>query len=157
MMQFDHTGSSQTTEAQAKNNRRMELEVKNHAGNYDFNPMPNHRPFIDKDPSGKSLKEPGTKGDLGKAPVLTGAIQYFPRALRAVSEVSEIGARKYSWSGWSSVPKGIRRYGDALARHLLYEAIDGETDPETGVLHASQVAWNALARLELILREKENG
>jgi hypothetical protein len=157
MMQFDHTGSSQTTEAQARNNRRMELEVKNHAGNYDFNPMPNHRPFIDKDPSGRALKEPGTKGDHGKSPVMQGVLQYFPRALLEIGRVSERGAEKYSWRGWEKVPNGKIRYGNALVRHIILEDIDGDFDSETGLLHAAQEAWNALARLELILREKENG
>jgi len=38
----------------------------------------------------------------------------------------------------------------------LQENIDGPFDVETGLLHAAQEAWNALARLELILREEEN-
>lgn len=108
----------------------------------------------DKDPSGKSLKEPGTKGDLGKSPVTRGCLHYFPRALKATSELSAIGAKKYSWKGWETVPDGINRYGDGLGRHEL--AIEGDytrRDPDTGVLEATAVAWNALARLELILRE----
>jgi len=108
---------------------------------------------MDKDPSGKDLKQPGTKGDLGKSPVLQGAFQYFPRALDAVAKVSEFGANKYSWKGWEQVPDGINRYGNALCRHILQETIQGEYDRETGMLHAAQEAWNALARLELILRE----
>jgi hypothetical protein len=28
-------------------------------------------------------------------------------------------------------------------------------DPDSGLLHAAHTAWGALARLELILREKE--
>lgn len=114
-----------------------------------------HRP-TESDPNGLDLKTPGSKADYGKAPVLQGAFQYFPRALRAVSLVSQVGARKYSWKGWESVPDGINRYGNALGRHILDEAIDGPIDKDTGLSHASQQAWNALARLELILREKEN-
>jgi hypothetical protein len=37
---------------------------------------------------------------------------------------------------------------------LLQENYE-EYDSDLPVLHAAQVAWNALARLELILREKE--
>lgn len=110
----------------------------------------------DKDPSGKTLKEPGTKGDLGKSPVTRGCLHYFPRALKAVAGLSCIGAEKYSWKGWETVPDGINRYGDAVGRHEL--AIEGDysrRDPDTGVLEATAVAWNALARLELVLREKE--
>jgi len=110
----------------------------------------------ESDPNGKSSKEPGSKLDAGKVDTLRGAIRYFPKALEAVARVSELGARKYSWEGWRSVPDGIDRYGAALARHLAFEPFD--TDEGAGglgpdVLHASQVAWNALARLELILRE----
>jgi hypothetical protein len=111
--------------------------------------------MTEKDPHGKNAKEPGSKLDEGKAPVLQGLLQYFPRALEEVSLVSLKGARKYTWKGWETVPDGIARYGDALGRHLLAEAIEGEFDSDTGLLHASQSAWNALARLELILREKD--
>ena len=107
------------------------------------------------DPLGKSSKEPGSKLDAGKAPLLQGVIQYFPRALSAVSMISLEGSKKYSWRGWETVPDGVNRYGDALGRHLIGEAVHGDTDPETGMMHAAQTAWNALARLELILRAKE--
>ena len=60
--------------------------------------------------------------------------------------------------GWEIVPDGIARYSDAMVRHLLAESIEGPLDSGPnglGVLHAGQVAWNAMARLELILREKK--
>ena len=50
---------------------------------------------------------------------------------------------------------GENRYGDALVRHLIAEAIEGPVDADTQLLHAAQEAWNALARLELILRKKD--
>jgi hypothetical protein len=108
----------------------------------------------ESDPLGKTAKEPGSKLDAGKAPVLRGAIQYFPRAIRYLAEISEIGAKKYSWKGWEKVPDGINRYGDAMLRHLLDEEIKGPIDEDTKCLHAAQVAWNAMARLELILRQQ---
>lgn len=107
---------------------------------------------IDKDPYGKPAQEKGAKLDAGKVAVYRGLFDYFPRACLAVANVSTVGARKYSWKGWEGVPDGINRYGDALARHLLAEGIEGSTDAETGLLHAAQVAWNAMARLELMLR-----
>lgn len=116
---------------------------------------PNLVPKIEVDPNGKNPHEPGAKMDAGKAPVLRGGIQYFPRALKAISMVSLVGANKYAWDGWESVPDGERRYGDALARHLIAECIEGDIDEETGQLHAAQAAWNAMARLELMLRKKE--
>jgi len=97
---------------------------------------------------------PGLKFDAGKPPVVRGVLQYFPRALEAVAEISAAGAEKYTWNGWQSVPDGVVRYGDAMGRHILGEATDGPIDPESGLLHAAQVAWNALARLELMLRDR---
>lgn len=110
---------------------------------------------IERDPNGIDLKAGGAKADLGKSPVTRGALEYFPRALLEVARVSEIGANKYSWRGWATVPDGVIRYRDALGRHLLAEGIDGPMDKDTGCLHAAQVAWNALAALELILQEKK--
>lgn len=111
---------------------------------------------VEQDPNGIDSKQPGSKLDAGKVDVLRGAINYFPNALTAVARVSELGAAKYSWKGWETVPDGINRYGAALTRHLLYEPFatdDGPGGLGRTVLHASQVAWNALARLELILKE----
>jgi hypothetical protein len=109
----------------------------------------------EKDPNGKSQHEPGAKLDTGKSPVYQGLLDYFPRACLAVADVSAAGARKYAWKGWESVPDGIKRYGDALGRHIVNESIEGKFDSE-GFRHAAQIAWNALARLELILKEEEN-
>ena len=119
---------------------------------------------MEKDPLGKAPKEPGSKLDFGKSPVYRGAIAYFPRALMAVANVSAYGANKYSWMGWASVPDGINRYKDALGRHIAKQEIEGPFDLEIRndpkypgeVLHAAQVAWNALAVLELLLKEQEN-
>ena len=112
---------------------------------------------MERDPNGIAAGVAGAKLDAGKVPVTQGSIHYFPRALTAVAELSYIGAKKYSWKGWEKVPDGIRRYGNAMGRHE-FKIEDDYTriDPDTGVLEATAVAWNALARLELILREQEN-
>ena len=112
-------------------------------------------PYEETDPNGKQAKEPGSKLDAGKSPVMQGVLQYFPRALLEIGRVSEEGAKEYTWRGWETVSNGEIRYGNALSRHLLMEGIEGEYDSKTGLLHAAQEAWNALARLELILREKQ--
>ena len=110
----------------------------------------------ERDPNGIDAKTPGSKLDGGKPCVTRGCLHYFPRALYSIAELSTIGASKYSWQGWKEVPDGINRYGDALGRHeLRIEGDYSRTDPDTGVLEATAVAWNSLARLELILREKE--
>ena len=61
--------------------------------------------------------------------------------------------------GWEAVPDGQIRYSDAMGRHILDEAVDGLWDDKeggSGELHATAVAWNALARLELIIRDLES-
>jgi hypothetical protein len=111
------------------------------------------------DPNGVAAGTPGAKLDAGKLPIMRGGIQYFPRALRAIAALSGKGAAKYSWNGWESVPDGQVRYSDAMGRHILDEAIDGPWDDKeggSGELHATAIAWNAMARLELLIREMEN-
>lgn len=106
----------------------------------------------EKDPHGKTSKEPGSKLDAGKSPVYQGLLDYFPRACKAVADVSARGAAKYAWKGWETVPDGQNRYRNALGRHIVDEAIQGDYDPD-GFLHAAQIAWNAMAALELKLKE----
>lgn len=110
--------------------------------------------IVEQDPSGKSSHEPGAKLDAGKTmPSLI--LSAMPRAMLAVAEVGTFGARKYSRNGWLSVENGVERYTNAMDRHRLYETIDGPVDPQSELLHASHLAWNALARLELMLREAQ--
>lgn len=103
------------------------------------------------DPSGKSSHEAGSKLDGGKNR-LSLVFDGFANALWAVGEVGTIGAAKYTDNGWMKVENGIQRYTDAMLRHKLKEVIEGPRDADTGCLHAAQYAWNALARLELMLR-----
>lgn len=108
----------------------------------------------DHDPNGIDQHAPGAKLDGGKCrPALV--IGGFPRALTAVAEVSTYGAKKYSDGGWQTVPNGAARYTDAMYRHLLAEARGEVCDGESGLQHAAHAAWNALARLELMLRAAE--
>lgn len=97
----------------------------------------------------------GKKFDGGKSPVTQACLHYFPKALCAVSEVSGYGAAKYevpfSDKNWTTVPNGYERYSDALGRHLLSEGSEGMYDSESKLMHAAHAAWNALARLELLL------
>lgn len=94
----------------------------------------------------------GTKHDAGKVqPTLV--LDGFARALHAVSEVATHGAEKYGPGNWQLVEDGIKRYSDARDRHRLARAMGEERDPESGLLHAAHEAWNALAVLELMLRD----
>ena len=98
----------------------------------------------------------GKKQDVDKTPLMEGCLAYFPRALNAVAYVSAYGSGKYNVGyadkNWERVPTAIVRYTNALARHLVAEGVDGAFDPESRLRHAAHLAWNALARLELILK-----
>lgn len=96
----------------------------------------------------KAMTDAGFKDDKTKPLVLRGFLHQFPRAIEEVARVSEFGANKYTWNGWETVDGGVERYGEALARHLLKHG----DDPESWRLHAAHAAWNAMARLELMLR-----
>jgi len=106
------------------------------------------------DPNGTDPHAPGAKLDAGKA--MAGILADFARALTAIAEVGTFGAKKYSRGGWQAVPNGAERYTDAMWRHLLKEAYE-PVDNDSGLAHDAHMAWNALARLELRLREKYDG
>jgi hypothetical protein len=93
--------------------------------------------------------EPGAKLDAGK--LKAGVIGDFSRALLTISAVGTFGAEKYSRGGWLHVDGGIERYTDAMWRHLLASG----TDDESGLDHFAHFAWNVLAVLELMERNKK--
>lgn len=102
------------------------------------------------DPHGKAPNEAGAKLDAGKnrlGLVLGG----FSSALLAVGKVGTFGANKYTDNGWMVVPNGVERYTDAMLRHIFKEFEGEMTDMDSGLLHAAHAAWNALARLELLI------
>lgn len=111
---------------------------------------------LERDPNGTHPHTPGAKLDAGKNR-LGLVVGGFSRALRAVGRVGTFGAEKYTAHGWVSVPDGQERYTDAMYRHLLDEAAGEVLDPQTGIPHAAHAAWNALARLDLLLRAQEGG
>lgn len=106
------------------------------------------------DPTGRDAKQSGAKLDAGKNR-LGLMMSGFPRALSAVGKVTTYGATKYTDNGWVDVPDGVNRYTDAMMRHFLKECAGEKLDDESGLRHAEQVAWNALARLELMLRAED--
>lgn len=105
----------------------------------------------EKDPNGIPQHAIGAKLDDGK--LLAGILQQWPRALTAILEVATFGAEKYTRGGWQYVENGVERYTDAMFRHLLKEPLE-PIDPDSGLSHDAHVAWNALSRLELRLREE---
>lgn len=110
--------------------------------------------LIEKDPNGLSLNTPGAKADDGKIRVAL-VLKGFARALWEVCRVGTYGAVKYTANGWMKVPNGMERYEDAEGRHLLKNWMGEEVDPDTNIPHLAHKAWNALATLELALRERD--
>jgi hypothetical protein len=103
------------------------------------------------DPNGRDPHSPGAKLDAGK-PLPALVLGGFARALQEVVKVGTYGAAKYTPNGWRDVPNGEARYNEAKVRHQLREMAGEAVDPETNILHAAHEAWNALARLELMLQ-----
>lgn len=96
----------------------------------------------------------GLKHDQGKIDLTY--LEDFELALDAICEVAEFGnkVKGYDRSSWLLVPEGFRRYTAAMLRHWKGEKRQ-PLDDESKLHHAKHVAWNALARLEIMLREKE--
>jgi len=105
-----------------------------------------------RDSNGLEPHIKGAKFDEGK--LLAGILQQFSLALTAVLEVATYRAKEYSRGGWQHVSNGFERYSDAMMRHYLKE-LSESIDPDSGILHEAHLAWNALARLELKLREQQ--
>lgn len=99
----------------------------------------------------------GMRFNAGKAPVWRGFINYFPRAIEAVSRVSAFGANKYAWNNWQNIDDYYDNITDSLSRHLVNEAKGRALDVDSELEEAAHLAWNAMARLELIVKDRENG
>lgn len=100
-----------------------------------------------------------TKEKYSKPNPYRGVLYRFPRAILAVAEISEHGTMKHEVPlddvSYRDLPDGAMLYREAGCRHMLKEAIEGPIDPDFNKLHAAHEAWDALARLEIILIEKE--
>jgi hypothetical protein len=107
---------------------------------------------MERDPSGIDQHVAGAKLDAGK-PMCGLVLGGFARALMEVSKVGTFGAVKYTPDGWLSVPNGYNRYQDAQLRHWLVAQTGEQLDPDSELDHLAHEAWNALAKLELKLRE----
>lgn len=94
----------------------------------------------------------GIKYDDGKPRVAEMVID-FGDAMLELSKVWSFGADKYDKSNWKFVENGKDRYTNALLRHLIAEGTN-QYDDESKLLHATHVAWNALARLWFIIKDK---
>jgi len=86
-----------------------------------------------------------------QTPVFSGVINYFPDAICEVAKCSRIGNEQHNkgeplhWAREKSTDEP-----DALLRHLMqYDEIDDD-----GMLHATKVAWRALALLQRTLEAR---
>ena len=111
---------------------------------------------INKIASGQPISYSGNgiKYDTGK-PRLAEMIIDFKEPLLQLCKVWEFGANKYEKSNWKLVDNGKDRYTNAMLRHLVQEE-DFLFDDESKLLHASHIAFNALARLYFIVQELKN-
>lgn len=97
--------------------------------------------------------EEGIKYDDSKPRVAEFIID-FEDAILATTKAWEFGVKKYGKSNWKQLKDGTIRYTNALLRHLLKEP-HNLYDEETNLLHATHIAFNALARLHFILEEEK--
>ncbi|CAH9012196.1 putative DUF5664 domain-containing protein [Vibrio phage 191E37-1] len=109
---------------------------------------------VERDPNGIDQHDDGAKLDAGK-PMAGRLLGMFGCALMAVSEVGTFGAKKYTEGGWQHVEDGFKRYDDAGMRHFLKRGMGEEFDADSELPHLAHEAWNALAKLELYLRDKK--
>lgn len=94
----------------------------------------------------------GKKYDTGKNRMGL-MCENFSRALCEVAKVSTFGANKYGENSWQNLDNAKSRYMDALCRHLFKHLQGEKVDDESGLLHLSHLAWNALALLEFELED----
>lgn len=97
-------------------------------------------------------KEQGIKYDKDK-PRLAEMIVDFKDPIIELCKVWTFGAGKYGKSNWKLVKNGKDRYLNAFYRHSLSIA-ENEYDDESHILHAAHMAFNALAYLFFVLKEK---
>jgi len=84
-------------------------------------------------------------------PIYSGFIKYFPDAIAAVAELSRKGNDQHNpgqplhWDRSKSSDEL-----DAMMRHVLDDAA-GKPEDTDGVLHATKVAWRAMANLQKLV------
>lgn len=95
----------------------------------------------------------GIKYDEGK-PRIAEMILDFKEPLLELCKVWIFGVDKYGKSNWKLVENGKNRYLNAFYRHNM-ALLEKDTDDESNILHAAHMAFNALAYLFFVLKEKE--
>ena len=118
-----------------------------------------HKPRMTEPPLSRDeipdLHVPGAKDDSTKVRMDL-VFSDFPRALEAFGKVATMGAEKYTDGGWLHVLGAEKRYFAAMQRHFLAHMMKEENDPESKLPHLAHAAWNAMAILELHLRNQDS-
>lgn len=89
-------------------------------------------------------------------PVFRGCFMYFPDALAEIAKLSKKGNDKHNpgeplhWSRDKSSD-----HADCIGRHLIDGGPEQDAvDPDDGELHATKLAWRALANLQVVLEKR---
>lgn len=112
-------------------------------------------PRTPQDLAAYSLQLPKNPATRKKAPMAVGLLDYFPDACYDVARLSYIGNEQHNPGEpvhWARGKGGNNR--DEIIRHTL-QSRELDPDPITGkkVLHATKVAWRALAEAQLAIEE----
>lgn len=116
--------------------------------------------FIDWYDKDEKLEKPlkkntaSVKNDIVDDKVMMDLLPW--RELEEIAKVYTAGAKKYGPNKWQGLPNGYQRYKGAMLRHLTELEKGNDVDPDTGCLHAAQVAWNAIAMLHCKMEEYKN-
>lgn len=95
---------------------------------------------------------PTDSAERKKVPIQSGCLDYFPSALIEVAKLSYLGNEKHNPGEPLHHARGKSMdHGDALQRHQMER---DQIDPDTGLLHAVEVAWRALAQLQELLEAR---
>ena len=103
--------------------------------------------------------ETGVKNDSGKLPYYIVLFKQFPLALQEVMKCSAAGNNKYhktdkDWQNFARVEGADIRYKNAMLRHMSETGSVKDMEEYGGMTHEAAVVWNALADLEVSLRNK---
>lgn len=98
-------------------------------------------------PEARPMMLPEDSASRKEIPIVTGVLDYFPLAIAAVARLSKKGNDKHNpgqplhWSRDKSTD-----HADCIGKHLVDR---GAIDPDSGMSHTVNIAWRALALLEL--------
>lgn len=107
----------------------------------------------------------GQKFSQNKPEWFTVLFKQFPLAIEEIIRCSQAGHQKYidtdtDWQNFSRVPNAKNQYLNASLRHLkesqTQEFNEDMTEYDDKIRHSSQFVWNAIAFLELEMREKHD-